>query len=67
MKKQKEESLQTVLEDVTQILNSIREDNLRNLEKIGLSSKQEKIIESIENDITVCVTKIGLVLHATEL
>ena len=67
MKKHKEESLQTVLEDVTQILNSIREDNLRNLEKIGLSSKQEKIIESIENDITVCVTKIGLVLHATEL
>lgn len=67
MKKQKEESLQGVLEDVTQILNEMREESLRNLEKTGLNPKQEKIIESIEKDINVCVTKIGLVLHATEL
>ena len=62
-----EESLQGVLEEVTFILNELRNKKLRLLEQSKLTPKQEEVLEDIEKDINVCVTKLGLVLHATEL
>lgn len=66
-KKNNEKSVVTVLEDVTFILNEIREEKLNNLEKTKLTLQQQKIVENIEKDLKVCVTKLGLVLHTTEL
>ena len=62
-----ERSAAVVLEDVTFILNEIRNTKFKDLEKSKLNSKQEKILEDIENDIKVCVTKLGKLLHTTEL
>ena len=65
--KQKEESVQGVIEDVTYILNEIRNKKFQNLRKLKLNSTQEKAVEYIEKDLEVCVTKLGLLLHPTEL
>ena len=62
-----EESLQGVLEEVTFILNELRNKKLKLLERGKLTPQQEEVVEEIEKDINVCVTKLGLVLHATEL
>jgi len=62
-----QESLQGVLEEVTFILNELRNKKLKLLEQSKLTPKQEEVLEDIEKDINVCVTKLGLVLHATEL
>ncbi len=62
-----EESVESVLEDVTLILNELRTEKLKSLEKTKLSPAQEKIVEDIEKDLEACVTKLGLILHTTEL
>lgn len=67
MPNKKENSIATVLEDVTFMLNEIKQIKLKELEKTKLTSKQEKILENVEKDLDVCVTKIGLILHAKEL
>jgi len=61
------EDLQGVIEDVTFILNNIRNKKFKQLEKTKLTEKQEEMLETIEKDLEVAVTKLGLVLHATEL
>jgi hypothetical protein len=65
--KKKEESLQTVFEDVTYLLNNIRNEKFKVLEKTKLTPAQQKVLDNIEKDLEACVTKIGLVLHSTEL
>ncbi len=67
MKNKKENSIATVLEDVTFMLNEIKQIKLKELEKTKLTSKQEKILENVEKDLDACVTKIGLMLHTKEL
>lgn len=67
MKNKKENSIETVLEDVTFMLNEIKQIKLKELEKTKLTSKQEKILENVEKDLDACVTKIGLMLHTKEL
>ena len=67
MKKQMGEDVQSVLEDVVFILNEVRKQRLKALEKTKLTAAQEKIVEGIEKDLQVCVTKVGLLLHPTEL
>jgi len=62
-----ERSVVAVLEDVTFILNEIRNNKFRKLEGTKLSSKQEEILENIEKDIEVCVTKLGKLIHMSEL
>ncbi|HZX12067.1 MAG TPA: hypothetical protein VFE88_01265 [Candidatus Nanoarchaeia archaeon] len=61
------ESLQTVLEEVVFILNELRNEKLKALEKTKLSDGQEEILERIDRDLKACLTKLGLVLHPTEL
>ncbi|MBS3152624.1 hypothetical protein J4230_04400 [Candidatus Woesearchaeota archaeon] len=63
----KERSVAAVLEDVSFILNEVRNTKFKNLEETKLSAKQEKILEDVEKDIDVCVTKLGKILHTTEL
>ena len=67
MASKEEKSVEVVLEDVTFILNKIRNVKFKDLEKTKLNSKQERILEDLERDIDVCVTKLGKVLHTTEL
>lgn len=67
MKKENESSVQGVLEEAAFILNKIRANKIKKLEKTKLTPEQEKILEDIERDINVCVTKLGLLLHAKEL
>jgi len=67
MKKENERNIAAVLEDVTFVLNEIRGTKLKELEKTKLTPKQEKMLDNIEKDLGVCVTKIGLILHPTEL
>ena len=67
MKAKNEESIQTVLEDVTFIINEIKQKKFKELRKLKLNSQQEKLIENVEKDLDVCVTKLGLILHSTEL
>lgn len=67
MKSKKESSIQSVLEDVSFILNEIKQTRLKNLEKSKLTPKQEKIIEDMEKDLNLCSTKLGLLLHPKEL
>ncbi|MBI2148478.1 hypothetical protein HYU23_02265 [Candidatus Woesearchaeota archaeon] len=62
-----EKSVAAVLEDVTFILNEVRNKKFKDLEETKLSPKQEKILNDIEKDLEVCVTKLGKVLHTTEL
>jgi len=62
-----ESSIQAVLEDVTFILNEIKHKKFDSLRKTKITVQQEKIIEGVERDLDVCVTKIGLLLHAKEL
>ena len=61
------EDIQSVLEDVTYILNELRNNKLKLLERKKLSSDEERLVEEIEKDLNVCVTKLGLLLHPTEL
>ena len=61
------ESIQSVLEEVTFILNEIKQKKFRELRKLKLNVEQEKLIRNVENDLDVCVTKLGLLLHPTEL
>ena len=63
----KENTLIKVLEEVTFTLNEIRKEKLKKLEESKLSTKQEKIILEIERDLEISVTKLGLLLHLTEL
>ncbi len=65
--KNNEGSIATVLEEVTFILNEIREEKLNDLEKTKLNSQQQKIVDDIEKDLKACTTKLGLILHTTEL
>ena len=67
MTKNGEKALAVVLEDVTFILNEIKQRKFRDLEGTKLTPKQEKILEDIGKDIDVCVTKLGKVLHSVEL
>ena len=67
MKKQKDESLQTIIEDVTNILNEIRNTKFKRLEITNLNSQQQRVVDDVEKDLVVCITKLGLVLHSTEL
>ncbi len=67
MKKENESSVQGVLEETAFILNKIRINKIKNLEKTKLTPEQEKILEDIEKDINICVTKLGLLLHTKEL
>ena len=62
-----EKSVVTVLEDVTFILNEVRNTKFKDLENTRLSPKQEKILDNIEKDLEVCVTKLGKLLHSSEL
>ena len=62
-----DKSVQKVLEEVSFILNEIRNEKVKKLEKTGLNTNQEKILIEIEKDINTCVTKLGLLLHSTEL
>lgn len=66
-KQNNERSIAKVLEEITFILNEIRTTKLKDLEATKLTPKQEKIIESIEKDLNACTTKLGLILHTTEL
>ena len=67
MTKRKEDSAESVLEEVSFILNEIRNEKLRMLEKTRLNSEQEKVLEEIQKDLKVVVTKLGLLLHSVEL
>lgn len=67
MKNKKENNIATVLEDVTFMLNEIKQIKLKELEKTKLTPKQEKILEDVEKDLDICATKIGLILHTKEL
>ncbi len=67
MKNKNEDSIQGVLEEVTYILNEIKHKRFTELRKLKLNTKQESLIEDVEKDLDVCVTKLGLVLHPTEL
>ncbi len=67
MKKRDESSVQGVLEEVTFILNEIKQNKIKKLEETKLTPRQEKILEDIEKDINICVTKLGLLLHTKEL
>lgn len=67
MKKDNENKIVSVLEDVTFILNEIKQTKLKSLESTKLTSKQEKILEDIAKDLNVCSTKLGLLLHPKEL
>ena len=67
MRKKNEESIESVLEEVTFILNEIRNEKLKVLGKKKLTPSQEEIVEDIERDLEVCVTKLGLLLHPSEL
>jgi len=49
------------------ILNEIKHKKFDSLRKTKITVQQEKIIEGVERDLDVCVTKIGLLLHAKEL
>ena len=62
-----EEDMQSVLEDVVFILNDVRRLKLKELEKMKLSPQQFEKLKEIDKDVRVCVTKLGLVLHPTEL
>lgn len=62
-----EKSVVAALEDVAFILNEIKHKKFQELRKTKLNPAQEKILTQIEKDIDVCVTKIGLLLHPTEL
>ncbi len=67
MKSKNESSIQAVLEDVTFILNEIKQKKFRDMKKLKLNVSQEKVIEDVEKDLDVCVTKLGLILHSKEL
>ena len=67
MVKNNEKSVAIILEDVTFILNELKHRKFRDLETTKLNPKQEKMVEDIEKDLDVCVTKIGKILHTTEL
>ncbi len=67
MVKNSERDLAAVLEDVTFIINEIRVDKFKKLEKTKLTPKQEELLDNIEKDLEVCVTKLGKILHTTEL
>lgn len=67
MKKGSESSVQKVLEEVTFSLNEIKQEKLKNLEKTKLTPQQEKILVDIEKELDICTTKLGLLLHPTEL
>lgn len=67
MGNKEEKSVAVVLEDVTFILNEIRNRKFKDLEKTKLNSNQEKILIDIEKDLNVCTTKIGKILHTVEL
>ena len=60
-------SVQKAAEEITFILNEIRNDKIKKLEGLKLTPAQEKVLTSIEKDINICVTKLGLLLHQTEL
>jgi len=62
-----EKSIQKVLEETVFILNEIRNGKIKGMEKLKLTPAQEKILVSIEKDLNICVTKLGLLLHSTEL
>ena len=66
-KKNNEKSVVTVLEDVTFILNEIKATKIKELEKTKLTPNQQKVVDNIKKDIDVCVTKLGLILHTSEL
>lgn len=67
MAKNNESKVAAVLEEVTFILNEIKQEKLKDLEKTKLNSKQENILENIEKDLDTCSTKLGLLLHPKEL
>lgn len=67
MEKNKEESVQAVLEEITFILNELRNKKLNLLEKTKLNMQQEEMVQEVRRDLEVCVTKLGLILHTTEL
>ena len=67
MGKKSEEDLQGILEDAVFILNEVRSEKLKGLEKTKLSVKQVEMLQGIEKDLQVVVTKLGIVLHPTEL
>ncbi|HLC78144.1 MAG TPA: hypothetical protein VJH92_03395 [Candidatus Nanoarchaeia archaeon] len=67
MKNNNEKSVVAVLEETTFILNELKHEKFSELRKTKLTPAQEKILTQAEKDIDVCVTKIGLLLHPTEL
>ena len=54
--------LEAELEEVVFTLNEIRHKRFQELRKAKTKLEQEKVIEKMEKDIDVCVTKIGLYL-----
>ena len=62
-----ENNVTEVLEEVVHILNELKHKKFNELRKTKLISNQEKILQQTEKDIDVCVTKLGLILHTTEL
>ncbi len=50
------------LEEVIFILNEIRHKMFQELRKAKTKLEEEKVIEKMEKDIDVCVTKLGLYL-----
>ena len=54
--------LEAELEEVVFTLNEIRHKSFNELRKAKTKLEQEKVIEKMEKDIDVCVTKIGLYL-----
>ena len=61
---EKENPIIKVLEEVTFTLNEVRNSKLKNLK---LNQEQAKVIEDVEKDLEEVITKIGLLLHPTEL
>ena len=65
--KSKEETIVSVMEDTTFILNEIKATKSKELEKTKLTPNQQKVVDNIKKDIDVCVTKLGLILHTSAL
>ena len=65
--KSKEETIVSVMEYTPFILNEIKATKIKELEKTKLTPNQQKVVDNIKKDIDVCVTKLGLILHTSEL
>ena len=63
MGKNNESSIAAELEDVIFTLNEIRHKRFQEIRKAKTKVEEEKIIEKIEKDIDVCVTKLGLIIN----